>query len=252
MKKNAFTLIELLVVISIIALLISILLPALQSARESGRATLCQSNQRQILIAMYVHGVENNEYFPTADVGVWYGTSSVFGDEFGVLYPIKEDLKTIDVTICPSAPRIAELWGISNPGLLQNYVIGTSWHGQANQRGVWGSTGTHSQGFPIESMAANFTEVRQSSKVVAIFEESRPTGRAGDAQYSFSWFYWWAPNGYSSTDTWVPFHGGNRMMNFGFVDGHVEMIDVTNAPVPNTTSFNPDWDEQDISLRRDY
>ncbi len=48
---NAFTLIELLVVISIIALLISFLLPALQGTREAGRAAVCLSNQRQLGIA---------------------------------------------------------------------------------------------------------------------------------------------------------------------------------------------------------
>jgi prepilin-type N-terminal cleavage/methylation domain-containing protein/prepilin-type processing-associated H-X9-DG protein len=53
---HAFTLIELLVVISIVSILMAILLPALASARESARAAMCMTNQRQLgqCLAMYV------------------------------------------------------------------------------------------------------------------------------------------------------------------------------------------------------
>jgi prepilin-type N-terminal cleavage/methylation domain-containing protein len=57
--KKAFTLIELLVVISIVSLLIAILLPALQSARDASRAVACKSNLRQLGVCYHVY---TNDY----------------------------------------------------------------------------------------------------------------------------------------------------------------------------------------------
>ncbi|MCC6580756.1 MAG: prepilin-type N-terminal cleavage/methylation domain-containing protein [Phycisphaeraceae bacterium] len=61
---RGFTLIELLVVISIIALLISILLPALSKAVNAGRVTACANNNRQIALAFGMYQSGNKDYFP--------------------------------------------------------------------------------------------------------------------------------------------------------------------------------------------
>jgi prepilin-type N-terminal cleavage/methylation domain-containing protein len=62
--KSAFTLVELLVVIGIIALLISILLPALGKARYQANIVACESNMHQIGLASFMYAGDWHQYFP--------------------------------------------------------------------------------------------------------------------------------------------------------------------------------------------
>ena len=68
----AFTLMELLVVIAIIAILAALLLPALASAKESGRRAACLNNLRQIAIGINMYAVDNNDYvLPALSFARW-------------------------------------------------------------------------------------------------------------------------------------------------------------------------------------
>lgn len=70
---SGFTLIELLVVIAIISLLVSILLPSLQAARDLAKKTVCATNLRSMAIGLNLYANENDAAFPGAFVGQGIG-----------------------------------------------------------------------------------------------------------------------------------------------------------------------------------
>jgi len=63
-SRNGFTLIELLVVIAIIAILASLLLPALAKAKQKTLQTRCTGNQKQLMLATVMYYSDNNDFLP--------------------------------------------------------------------------------------------------------------------------------------------------------------------------------------------
>jgi prepilin-type N-terminal cleavage/methylation domain-containing protein/prepilin-type processing-associated H-X9-DG protein len=100
---RAFTLIELLVVVAIIALLISILLPALNGARQSARTAVCASNLHQILLSTRYYADDVKGYLPWIPGSPSSGYRNAPYQQFHqimILWPYMKDYKLFR---CPSA-----------------------------------------------------------------------------------------------------------------------------------------------------
>lgn len=143
MRKNAFTLIELLVVISIIALLLSILMPGLRRAREIARETVCQSNLRQWNIAVAAYAAEYDGRFWEG----WAGGSNYRNTNWW-MDALRRYVGDVDeVRACPTAMDTQwELDGAGNriPGPGQGRKPFRAWGknpGFFSQENDWGSYG---------------------------------------------------------------------------------------------------------------
>jgi len=146
-RSSGFTLIELLVVISIIALLISILLPALSSAREQASRISCASSARQVTLAMLTYADANADFLPVARWNypnyVGHGARELYRN-----YGVRENLVKCPSSdaFLPSTAKWSSLATTSSEGAVAwtsyFYVAGAGTRNDANGPDGWRRKGS--------------------------------------------------------------------------------------------------------------
>ena len=231
--KKRFTLIELLVVIAIIAILASMLLPALNQARERARAANCISNLKTLGLTATMYTNDYKDYLPSA-CPRWTGDSWIA--LFYTLYSIPDK-----ASLCPSATGGMgyKEYGDNPPAGAgeddKNFIFSYGVNYKATGEGEWSGRKLTF----LLNKGANFSQY-------ILYGDSEPDMDRSKGLNSISCkiqpgYYW----GQGKEDNYYPVslrHAGNA--NFTMFDGHVKSLSRTQLESNNRILWKPyyeDW-----------
>ena len=206
MRKTCFfTLIELLVVIAIIAILASMLLPALGKARQKAQAIACASKLKEIVTATIIYIDESAGYIPDS---FGLNGNTMYDNCFpAVLFPMLHGQKLASgqypaVTHCPSAK-------------MPNAIC-----------------------YGIPSYIASKTTDPPRPKFLHSFDYPSKRILAFEGQRGYLGAYYLQDVTYASYATSTPYrHGNNDSTHCGFMDGHVELKTAKQIFMPGSGDY---------------
>lgn len=209
--NRGFTLIELLVVISIIALLVGILLPALGAARRTAQSAVCLSNERQVGLVFGFYLNESKQFLPPQRSNKGLDPHVPIGPYFFQYIPFSYVNGSEKVFICPSDEFIPHA---KAPSYYRNRWV-NPFNGDAEGGYSYGINGDlplqSVQGLTPEYWMYPYDLIPQPSGAAMYFETAHFAEMSLRTNSVF-------------LDAFRFDHGGNQSQNLLMADGHAEAI----------------------------